>query len=149
MGKTYKKLIANNKKAFHNYTITEKLETGIMLKGHEVKSLRAGNAAIKESYVRIMHNQLWLLGCHIPPYENINSFSELSPTRNRKLLIHKKELSKLIKLQIKGFSFIPIQLYFYGNHAKLQIGIGKAKKLHDIRETLKKRQVQRDLDRHQ
>jgi SsrA-binding protein len=146
--KTYK-LIAQNKKAFHNYTLTEKLEVGIALLGHEVKSIRQGRIHIRESFARVIKDELWLFNCHIPPYEQAHRIVKLDPVRNRKLLLHKRQLKKWIgKTQEKGLTLIPTKLYFSGSKVKLEIGLGAAKKIHDKRAKLKEKASNRDIQRH-
>ena len=146
--KTYK-LIAQNKKAFHNYTFTEKLEVGIVLLGHEIKSIRQGRIHIRDSFARIINEELWLFNCHIPAYENVHRIVKLDPIRNRKLLLHKRQLKKWIgKTQEKGLTLVPTKLYFSGSKIKLEIGLGSAKKLHDKRAKLKEKATNRDIQRH-
>lgn len=144
----FKKQIASNKKAFHNYEISEKLECGIMLAGYEVKSLRQGNITLSDSYVKIFHDELWLIGCYIPEYKQAHKAGVLDSRRDRKLLIHKSQLKKLRKhVDEKGLLLVPLQLYFIKQHVKIEIGVGRPKKLFDKRETLKKRSQQREIDR--
>lgn len=143
------KLIVQNKKAHHNYTFSEKLEVGIALLGNEVKSIRQGRIQIRDSFARIINEELWLFNCHIPIYEQAHKIVKLDPVRNRKLLLHKRQLKKWIgKTQEKGLTLIPIKLYFSGSKVKLEIGLGLAKKLHDKRAKLKDKSVTRDIQRH-
>ena len=142
------KLITKNKKAYHDYAIQDTLEVGIVLKGAEVKSIRDNNVQLTGTYVMIDRAELYLIGCHIAPYEHINTIEYVDPIRTRKLLAHKKQIIKLTSgMDQDGSTIVPLKLYFKGSHVKLEIGIVKAKKLYDKRETLKKRAIQRDLDR--
>jgi len=144
------KQIANNSKAFHDYTILEKLEVGVSLMGYEVKSIRAGHVSLKEGYVRPFKNELWLMGCHMRPYNAGGQFTDIDPMRNRKLLLHKFELKKWTeKVNEKGLAIIPLSLYFRNNKVKLEIGLAKGKKLHDKRESIKERDIQREIMRSQ
>lgn len=138
----------NNRKAYYNYTIEEEFEAGIILEGSEVKSIRQGKATINEAYIAEIAGELFLTNCHISEYKGANRFNH-EPTRNRKLLLHKKQISKIIgKMQIKGYSLIPLKVFFNKkNFAKILIGLGKGKKLHDKRETIKKRDEIRNLQR--
>lgn len=146
--KTNDRVICQNKKAYHNYFISDVMEAGIVLKGSEVKSLRAGKAHLLNSYARIIKGELFLLNAHITPLEEADKFSTLAPDRARKLLIHKRELAKLeIKTQEQGINLIPTKMYLTRGKVKVAIGIAKPKKLYDKRETLKERAVQKDIDR--
>ncbi len=145
--KTLTKIIAKNKKAFHNYEIIEKLETGISLQGCEVKSIRAGQINLRESYAKVFNNELWLIGCYISPYTQSQHVTP-EPTRDRKLLIHKKQITRLIgKVQEKGLTLIPLKAYFSKNIIKIEIGLGKAKKLFDKRKVLKEKAINREIER--
>ena len=142
------KQIAKNRRAFHDYEILESIEAGIELKGTEVKSIRQGNVNLKESFARIMNNELYLFNCHISVYShgNINNHE---PTRDRKLLLHRKEINKLIgKVHQKGLSLIPTAMYFKKNRVKVSLALGKGKKMHDKRESIKKKDVEREESRH-
>ena len=140
-----KKNIATNKKAFFNYLILEKYEAGIVLKGYEAKSIRAGKTTLQESFGKIIKNEIWLINCHIPPYLEA-SYQNLSPTRDRKLLLHKTEIKKITdKITIKGFSLIPLNLYFKNQNVKIELGLGKPKKLFDKRESLKEKTLQKEI----
>ena len=134
------KLIADNKKARYNYFIEEEIECGIVLEGSEVKSMRNGRVSILESYANIEQQQLWLINCHVPNYENAKTFNHVE-RRRRKLLVKKRELLKLIKNKAReGMTLVPLKLYFNeAGIAKILIGIGKGKKNVDKRETEKKR----------
>lgn len=139
------KIIASNKKAYHEYFIDDVYEAGIMLQGTEVKSLRLGNVNIKESFCRIKNGELFINNMNISPYEQGNRENH-DPTRVRKLLLHKIELDKITrKVDEKGFSLVPTKIYFKGNLAKIEVGIGRGKKLHDKRESLKEKQATREI----
>lgn len=135
-----------NRKARFNYTITDTFEVGIVLTGAEVKSVRAGQINLDESYARVKDGELWLLGAHVAPYAH--STSEDSPTRPRKLLIHKAELTKLaLKLQTENLTLVPLKTYLTHNKIKLELGVAKGKKKFDKRESIKNRDVERDIQR--
>ncbi len=139
--------IAKNRKAFHEYTINETYEAGIQLKGSEVKSIREGKASLKQSYIVIRRKEAWLKGCHIASYSH-TGFEGHDTIRNRKLLLHKYEISRIeSKLAEKGLTAIPTKLYFKGGIIKLEFGLAKGKKLYDRRATKKKRDVERDIQR--
>ena len=139
------KLIAKNPTAFHNYTIENKLEAGIVLSGTEIKSIRSGKANLKDSYALIKNNEIYIVGLHISPYEHGNIFNK-DPLRDRKLLLNKREISKLIGLtKQKGYSLIPISLYFKGSLVKVELGVGKGKKLYDKRQDLAKKDAERQI----
>lgn len=139
------KLIAKNPTAYHNYNITDKIETGIVLYGTEIKSIRAGKVNLKDSYSIIKNGEVYVYGMHISPYEHGNIFNK-DPLRNKKLLLNKSEINKLIGLtKQKGYSLVPISLYFKGNLVKLELGIGKGKKLYDKREDLAKKDAQKQI----
>ena len=141
------KLVANNKKAYHDYFIDEKYEAGLVLHGTEVKSLRMGKCSIKEAWVRIQDGELWVYGMHISPYEKGNIFNK-DPLRPRKLLMHKAEIGKLLgKVKEKGITLVPLQVYFKNGRAKLEIGLARGKKLYDKREELAKRDMRREAER--
>ena len=140
------KLIAKNPTAKHNYTIIDTLETGIVLYGTEIKSIRNGKVNLKDSYAGIRNGELFIYNMHISPYEFGNIYNK-DPLRDRKLLLHKKEITRLIGLtKQKGLSLVPISLYFKGSLVKLEIGIGKGKKLYDKREDLAKKDAQRQIE---
>ena len=141
------KLIAQNKKAFHDYFIEEKYECGIELVGTEVKSLRLGQVNIKDSYASVENGEVWLKGMHISPYEKGNIFNR-DPLRERKLLMHKYEIRKLIgKLKEQGYSLVPIRIYLSGQRIKIEIGLAKGKKLYDKRDSIAKKDVRREHER--
>lgn len=136
------KLVANNKKAYHDYFIDEKFECGIELFGTEVKSIRMGKCSIKEAFVRVdHHNEIWVYGMHVNPYEKGNIFNK-DPLRARKLLMHKNEILKLAgKIAEKGYTLVPLQVYFKGSLVKVEIGLARGKKLYDKRAYLLKKVI--------
>ena len=141
------KLIANNKKAYHDYFIDEKYECGIALHGTEVKSLRMGKCSIKESFVRIQDGEVWIYGMHISPYEKGNIFNK-DPLRVKKLLMHKAEINKLLgKTKEKGYTLVPLEVYFSHGRAKVQIGLARGKKLYDKREDIAKKDQRREAEK--
>ncbi len=141
------KIIANNKKAYHEYFVLEKFEAGIELVGTEVKSIRAGRVNLKESWCMVKNGEIFVNYMHISPYEQGNIFNK-DPFRVRKLLMHKKEIDRLFgKIKQDGLTIIPISVYFKGSKVKVEIGLCKGKNLHDKRETLAKKQAKRDIDR--
>ncbi len=141
------KLICQNKKAWHNYSIEDRYEAGISLLGTEVKSLREGKANLGDSYGKIKNGEIFLVDAHISPYTHGNRFNP-DPLRTRKLLLHKMEIRRLIgKVQEKGFTLIPLRLYFSDGKAKVELGLAKGKKLFDKRETIKRKTMERDMER--
>lgn len=141
------KLVANNKKAYHDYFIEEKYECGIALHGTEVKSLRMGKCSIKEAFIRIENAEVFVYGMHISPYEKGNIFNK-DPLRTRKLLLHKSEIVKLAAKQAeKGYTLVPLQVYFKGSLVKVEIGLAKGKKLYDKREDIAKKDQRREMER--
>ncbi len=141
------KVIAQNKKANHDYFIEETYETGIVLQGTEIKSLRNGRANLKDSYARVHNGEMFLYNLHISPYEQGNRYNH-DPLRTRKLLLHKKEISKLIGLtKEEGYALVPIKIYLKNGYAKLLLGLGKGKKKYDKREDLKQKEAKRDIER--
>lgn len=147
MEKTEIKVIANNKKAFHDYFILEKFEAGLVLTGTEIKSVRQGGVNLKDSWVSVKEGEAYVLGMHISPYEKGNIFNK-DPLRVRKLLMHKKEIHKLIgKVTQDGLSIVPLSIYLKGSRAKLEIALVKGKKLYDKREDAAKRDAKRDIER--
>ena len=141
------KLIANNKKAWHDYFIEEKYEAGVCLHGTEVKSLRMGKCSIKEAYVRIEKGEVYVYGMHIAPYEKGNIFNR-DPLRPKKLLLHKREILKLEQgIQAKGYTLVPLQVYFKDSRAKVEIGLAKGKKLYDKRRDIAKKDERREIAR--
>lgn len=147
MSKEPLKLIANNKKAYHDYFIEEKYEAGLQLHGTEVKSLRMGKCSIKEAYVKVDGNEVFIYGMNISPYEKGNIFNK-DPLRVRKLLLHKAEIRKLIgKTSDVGYTIMPLQVYFKDGYAKIEIGLAKGKKLYDKRDDLHKKDMRREVER--
>jgi SsrA-binding protein len=141
------KIIANNKKAYHDYFVLEKFETGIELFGTEVKSIRLGQCSVKEAWVSISKGEVFVYGMHINPYEKGNIFNK-DPLRVRKLLMHRTEIRKLeSKLKEKGLTLIPLSVYFKGSLVKVELGLCKGKKLYDKREALARKDQKRDIDR--
>jgi len=140
--------IAQNRKAWHDYFIEEKFEAGLALTGWEVKSLRAGRAQLKEGYVVIERGEAFLVGTHISPLTSTSTHSPANPTRTRKLLLHRAELNKLIgATERKGYTLVPLQLYWKRGRAKLEIGLAKGKQAHDKRADIKKRESDREMQR--
>lgn len=147
MGKESIKMIANNKKAYHDYFIDEKYEAGIELYGTEVKSLRMGKCSIKESFIKVENNQVYVYGMHISPYEKGNIFNK-DPLRTRKLLLHKLEIRKLqSKIKEKGYTLVPLQVYFKGSLVKVEVGLARGKKLYDKRDDIAKKDAKREIER--
>ncbi len=141
------KLICKNPTAYHNYTIEDKLEAGIVLSGTEIKSIRQNKVNLKDAYAIIKHGEVYVVGMHISPYEHGNIFNK-DPLRDRKLLLQKREINKLVGLvSQKGYSLVPISLYFKGSLVKLELGVGKGKKLYDKRQDIIKRDVERQIRR--
>ena len=141
------KLIANNKKAFHDYFIEDTYEAGIALAGTEVKSLRAGKCSIKESFIRVEKGEVYIYGMHISPYEKGNIFNK-DPLRPRKLLMHKKEIQKMVgKIAQKGYTIVPVEVYFKGSLVKVQVALAKGKKLYDKRQDIAKKDQRREAER--
>ena len=147
MGKEAMKLVANNKKAYHDYFIDEKYEAGLVLHGTEVKSLRLGKCSIKESFIRIENGEVYVYGMHISPYEKGNIFNK-DPLRIKKLLLHKMEINKLTgKVAEKGCTLVPLQVYFKDGKAKLEVGLARGKKLYDKRQDIAKKDERRANER--
>lgn len=141
------KLIANNKKAYHDFFIDEKYEAGIVLFGTEIKSMRQGKCSIKEAYVEIDNGEAYVVGMNISPYEQGNIFNR-DPLRPKKLLLHKSEINKLLgKISEKGFTIVPLQVYLKGSRAKVEIGLARGKKLYDKRESIASKDRKRELER--
>lgn len=140
--------IAANRKAGHDYFIEERIETGLVLEGWEVKSLRAGHVQLKESYIVLKKEEAWLVGSHITPLKTASTHINPDPTRSRKLLLHQKEIVRLIgTIQRQGYTLVPLSLYWKQNRVKLEIGLARGKKQHDKRATEKERDWQRDKQR--
>ena len=142
------KLIAKNPTSFHNYNIENKLEAGIVLSGTEIKSIRNGKANLKDSYAIIKNNEVYIVGLHISPYEHGNIFNK-DPLRDRKLLLNRREINKLIVMtKQKGYSLVPLNMYFKGSLVKVELGVGKGKKLYDKREDIAKKDAERRMRQH-
>ena len=147
MARAEKKLIANNKKAYHDYFLDERFETGIELHGTEVKSLRMGKCSIKEAFIRIEKEEVIIYGMHISPYEKGNIFNK-DPLRPKKLLMHKSEIRKLIgKIKEKGYTLVPVEVYFKGSLVKVEIALARGKKLFDKRQDIAKKDMRREAER--
>ena len=141
------KLICANKRARRDYAIDETYEAGMVLVGTEVKALRQGKAHLKDSYARIKDGEIFLVGSHISPYSHGNQFNH-DPDRTRKLLMHRREIRKLYgKTRERGFTLVPVRMYFKDGKAKVEVGLGKGKKLYDKREALKRRDMEREVER--
>lgn len=147
MAKSEVKLIANNKKAYHDYFILDTYEAGIALHGTEVKSLRMGKCSIKESFIRVEHGEVFIYGMHISPYEKGNIFNK-DPLRVKKLLLHKSEINKMLgKMKEQGIAVVPLRVYFKGSLVKIEIGLAKGKKLYDKRDDIAKKDQKREAQR--
>lgn len=147
MAKESMKLVANNKKAYHDYFVDEKYEAGLVLHGTEVKSLRMGKCSIKEAFIRIENGEVWVYGMHISPYEMGNIFNK-DPLRPKKLLMHKSEINKLLgKIKEKGITLVPLSVYFKDGRAKIEIGLCRGKKLYDKRQDIAKKDQKREAEK--
>jgi len=147
MAREEMKLVANNKKAYHDYFIEEKYEAGIVLHGTEVKSMRMGKCSIKEAFIRIEKGEVYAYGMHISPYEKGNIFNK-DPLRPKKLLLHKQQIRKLIGSSAeKGYTLVPLQVYFKDGRAKIEIGLARGKKLYDKRQDIAKKDQQREAQK--
>lgn len=147
MAKQTKKLIANNKKAYHDYFIEDKYEAGISLAGTEVKSLRMGRCSVKEAFIRIEKGEVYVYNMHIPAYEKGNIFNK-DPLRVRKLLLHRYEIDKIeAKLKEKGLTLVPLKVYFKDSLVKIEIGMARGKKLYDKRQDIAKKDQRREAER--
>ena len=147
MGKESIKLIANNKKAYHDYFIEDTYEAGISLAGTEVKSMRMGKCSLKESFIKDEKGELFIYGMHISPYEKGNIFNK-DPLRVRKLLMHRYEINKIMgKVTIKGYTLVPLKVYYKGSLVKVEIGLARGKKLYDKREDMAKKDLRRETER--
>mgnify|MGYP001569780175 CR=1 FL=1 len=141
------KIIASNRKAYHDYHIEDTLEAGMVLTGTEIKSIRLGRVSLREAYARVDKGEAWLIHAHIAQYPTGNRYNH-EPTRNRKLLLHRKELSWLAgKVREKGYTLVPIKLYIKRGYAKIELGLGRGKREYDKREDLARREAQRDIER--
>ena len=146
-GKETQKLIANNKKAYHDYFIDETYEAGVALHGTEVKSMRMGKCSIKESFIRIENGEVFVYGMHVSPYEKGNIFNK-DPLRIKKLLMHKYEINKLQgKIKEKGYTLVPLQVYFKDGKVKVEVGLARGKKLYDKREAIAKKDQKREAEK--
>lgn len=147
MSKENKRLIANNKKVWHDFFVEDRYEAGIELRGTEVKSIRMGHCSIKEAFIRVENNEVFIYGMHVNPYEKGNIFNK-DPLRVRKLLLHRSEIRKLIgKMAVKGYTLVPLQVYFKGSHIKVEIALAKGKKLYDKRQDITKKDQRRAAER--
>lgn len=147
MAKEAMKLVANNKKAYHDYFIEEKYEAGVVLHGTEVKSMRMGKCSIKEAFIRIENGEIFAYGMHVSPYEKGNIFNK-DPLRVKKLLLHRQEIYKLSgKIAEKGYTLVPLQVYFKDGLAKVEIGLAKGKKLYDKRQDIAKKDQKREVEK--
>ncbi len=147
MAKEDMKLVANNKKAYHDYFIEEKYEAGLVLHGTEVKSLRMGKCSVKEAFIRIENNEVFIYSMHISPYEKGNIFNK-DPLRVKKLLLHKQQIRKLIgNSSEKGYTIVPLQVYFKDGRAKIEIGLAKGKKLYDKRQDIARKDQKREAEK--
>ena len=147
MAKEAMKLVANNKKAYHDYFIEEKYEAGVVLHGTEVKSMRMGKCSIKEAFIRIENGEMFAYGMHVSPYEKGNIFNK-DPLRVKKLLLHKQEISRLTgQIAEKGYTLIPLQVYFKDGLAKVEIGLAKGKKLYDKRQNIAQKDQRREVEK--
>ena len=147
MSREAMKLVANNKKAYHDYFVEEKIEAGLVLHRTEVKSLRMGKCSIKEAFIRIENGEMFIYGMHISPYEKGNIFNK-DPLRVKKLLLHKTEINKLLgKIKEKGFTIVPLQVYFKEGRAKVEIGLCRGKKLYDKRQDIAKKDQKREAEK--
>ena len=141
------KVVATNRKARHEYFLMETYEAGIVLKGSEIKSIRAGQISLAQAYVRVDSGEAWLVDCHIAPYEQAGIFNH-DPRRPRKLLLHRKEIANLYEdVRQKGVTIIPIRVYLKRGRAKVEIAVAKGKKLYDKRQSIAKRDMQREIER--
>ena len=147
MGKDNYKLVANNKKAYHDYFIDETYETGIALAGTEVKSVRMGKCSVKEAFVKVEKEEVWVYGMHISPYEKGNIFNK-DPLRPRKLLMHKYEIRKIAsKMAEKGYTMVPLKVYLKGSLVKVEVGLARGKKLYDKRQDIAKKDQRREAEK--
>lgn len=147
MSKDSYKLVANNKKAYHDYFIEDTYEAGITLAGTEVKSLRMGRCSIKESFIKIEKGEVFIYGMHISPYEKGNIFNK-DPLRVRKLLLHRRQINKLTgQIAEKGYTLVPLKVYFTGSLAKVEVGLAKGKKLYDKRQDIAKKDQRREAEK--
>lgn len=147
MGEKGQKTVANNKKAYHDYFIEETYECGIELVGTEVKSIRQGHCSIKEAYIRVVNNEVWVMQMNVSAYEKGNIFNK-DPLRVRKLLMHRAEINKLVgKIKEKGYTLVPLEVYFKDGRVKVSIGLARGKKLYDKRDDIAKKDMRREAER--
>ena len=147
MAKGEMKLVANNKKAYHDYFIEEKYEAGLVLHGTEVKSLRMGKCSVKEAFIRVENGEVFIYGMHISPYEKGNIFNK-DPLRVKKLLLHRQQIRKLIgDSSEKGYTIVPLQVYFRDGRAKIEIGLARGKKLYDKRQDIARKDQSREMEK--
>lgn len=147
MNNNHKKVVATNRKARHDYLIEDTLEAGIVLTGSEMKAIRAGQVNLRDSYALVREGELWLINAHISTYQQA-SYQNHEPRRDRKLLMHRREINRLTgKLQEKGLTLVPLALYLKNSRAKVELGLGRGKKLYDKRQTLRERSDQRQITR--
>jgi len=147
MNNNHQKVVATNRKARHDYLIEDTLEAGIVLTGSEIKAIRSGQVNLRDSYALVRDGELWLVNAHISPYQQA-SYQNHEPRRDRKLLLHRREINRLAgKLQEKGLTLIPLQLYLKSGRAKVELGLGRGKKLYDKRQALRERADQRQISR--
>lgn len=146
--KTPPTTVADNRKARHDYFIEETYEAGLALTGSEIKSVRAGRVNLRGGYARVENGEVWLYDVHISPYEQSGTHFNHEPTRPRKLLLHRREISRILGLvERQGYTLVPLRIYFKGRRAKLELGLGRGKKLYDKRDDIARREAQRDIDR--
>ena len=147
MAKGEMKLVANNKKAYHDYFIEEKYEAGLVLHGTEVKALRMGKCSVKEAFIRVENGEVFIYGMHISPYEKGNIFNK-DPLRVKKLLLHRQQIRKLIgDSSEKGYTIVPLQVYFRDGRAKIEIGLARGKKLYDKRQDIARKDQRREMEK--
>lgn len=144
---TQDKVLATNRRALHDYFIEESLEAGLALTGSEIKSIRAGQANLKESYATIRNGEAWLIGSHISPYDP-SSRANHDPVRDRRLLLHRREIARLAeKIKQKGYTLVPLKIYLKDNRAKLELGLARGKRQYDKRQSIAERDVKREIER--
>jgi SsrA-binding protein len=144
----HKPTVAENRKARHDYFIEESYEAGIALTGSEIKSVRGGRLNLRGGYARVVGGEVWLYDVHISPYEQSGTHFNHEPTRPRKLLLHRREISRIVgQVERQGFTLVPLRIYFKGRHAKLELGLARGKKLYDKREDIARREARRDIER--
>lgn len=140
--------VADNRKARHDYFIDENFEAGIALTGSEIKSVRGGRVNLRGGYARVVNGEVWMYDVHISPYDQSGKFFNHEPTRPRKLLLHRREISRILgQVERQGFTLVPLRMYFKGRHAKVDLGLARGKKLYDKRDDLAKREAKRDIER--